>query len=182
MKRGKYELKKRAERQEQTRLRIVRASLELHEIIGPALTTRSAIAERAGVSRHTVYAHFPDDLSLGLACSTLGLAGNPLPDIGPWEEIADPERRLRTALKELYGYFRRREALWTNIQRDQDFPQRKDYPDVRTIMRPIVEHWAKMHRVLAEGWETREDQAPSLVFGTIGVALDFQSWRTVARK
>jgi AcrR family transcriptional regulator len=110
MKRGKYELKKRAERQEETRLRIARATLELHEIVGPALTTRSAIAERAGVSRHTVYAHFPDDLSLGLACSTLGLTENPLPDIGPWEEIADPERRLRTALKELYGYFRRREG------------------------------------------------------------------------
>ena len=182
MKRGKYELKKRAERQEQTRLRIARAALELHEIIGPALTSRSAIAERAGVSRHTVYAHFPDDLSLGLACSTLGLTENPLPDIGPWEEIADPERRLRTALKELYGYFRRREGLLTNIQRDQDFPQRKDHPDVRKIMRPIVEHGAMMHRVLAEGWETREDRAPSLVFGTIGVALDFQSWRTMVRK
>ena len=182
MKRGKYELKKRAERQEETRLRIARATLELHEIVGPALTTRSAIAERAGVSRHTVYAHFPDDLSLGLACSTLGLTENPLPDIGPWEEIADPERRLRTALGELYGYFRRREGLLTNIQRDQDFPQRKDHPDVRKIMRPIVEHGAMMHRVLAEGWETREDRAPSLVFGTIGVALDFQSWRTMVRK
>jgi AcrR family transcriptional regulator len=182
MKRGKYELKKRAERQEETRLRIARAALELHEIVGPALTTRSAIAERAGVSRHTVYAHYPDDLSLGLACSTLGLTENPLPDIGPWEEIADPERRLRTALKELYGYFRRREGLLTNIQRDQDFPQRKDHPDVRKIMRPIVEHGAMMHRVLAEGWETREDRAPSLVFGTIGVALDFQSWRTMVRK
>jgi AcrR family transcriptional regulator len=182
MKRGKYELKKRAERQEETRLRIARAALELHESVGPSLTTRSAIAERAGVGRPTVYAHFPDDLSLGLACSTLNLTENPLPDPGPWEEIADPERRLRTALGELYGYFRRREGLLTNIQRDQDFPQRKDHPDVRKIMQPIVEHWASMHRVLAEGWEAREGQAPSLVFGAIGVALDFQSWRTMVRK
>jgi hypothetical protein len=50
MKRGKYKLKKRAERQEETRRRIVRATLELHETIGPSLTTRSAIAERAGVA------------------------------------------------------------------------------------------------------------------------------------
>ncbi len=182
MKRGKYELKKRAERQEETRLRIVRATLELHETIGPALTTRSAIAERAGVGRPTVYAHFPDDLSLGLACSSLGLTENPLPDIGPWEEIADPERRLRTALSELYGYFRLREGLLANIQRDQDLPHRRDHPDVQQIMRPIVEHWERMHKVLAEGWETREGQAPSLVFGAIGVALDFQSWRTMVRK
>ncbi len=182
MKRGKYELKKRAERQEETRLRIVRATLELHETIGPALTTRSAIAERAGVGRPTVYAHFPDDLSLGLACSSLGLTENPLPDIGPWEEIADPERRFRTALGELYGYFRLREGLLANIQRDQDLPHRRDHPDVQQIMRPIVEHWERMHKVLAEGWETREGQAPSLVFGAIGVALDFQSWRTMVRK
>jgi len=182
MKRGKYELKKRAERQEETRLRIARATLELHETIGPALTTRSAIAERAGVGRPTVYAHFPDDLSLGLACSSLDLSENPLPDPGPWEEIADPERRLRTALGELYAYFRRREGLWANIQRDQAMPHRGDHPDVRQIMRPIVEHWGRMHRVLADGWEAQEDQAPSLVFGAIGVALDFQSWRTMVRK
>lgn len=121
MKRGKYELKKRAERQEETRLRIARAALELHESVGPALTTRSAIAERAGVGRPTVYAHFPDDLSLGLACSSLGLTENPLPDPGPWEEISDPEKRLRTALGELYGYFRRREGLLANIQRAISF-------------------------------------------------------------
>jgi AcrR family transcriptional regulator len=182
MKRGKYKLKKRAERQEETRLRIARATLELHETIGPSLTTRSAIAERAGVGRPTVYAHFPDDLSLGLACSSLGLTENPLPDPGPWEEIADPERRLRTALGELYGYFRRREGLLANIQRDQDLPHRRDHPDVRQIMRPIVEHWERMHKVLAEGWETREGRAPSLVIGAVGVALDFQSWRTMVRK
>jgi AcrR family transcriptional regulator len=182
MKRGKYELKKRAERQEETRRRIARATLELHETIGPALTTRSAIAERAGVGRPTVYAHFPDDLSLGLACSSLDLTENPLPDPGPWEEIADPERRLRTALGELYAYFRRREGLWANIQRDQAMPHRGDHPDVRQIMRPIVEHWGRMHRVLADGWEAQKDQAPSLVFGAIGVALDFQSWRTMVRK
>ena len=69
-----------------------------------------------------------------------------------------------------------------SMQRDQDFPQRKDHPDVRKIMRPIVDHWASMHRVLAEGWETREGQAPSLVLGAIGVTLDFQSWRTMVRK
>jgi AcrR family transcriptional regulator len=182
VKRGKYNLKRRAERQEETRLRITRATLELHETIGPSLTTRSAIAERAGVGRPTVYAHFPDDLSLGLACSSLDLIENPLPDIGPWEEIADPERRLRTALGELYEYFRRREGLWANIQRDQDIPHYRDQPDVRKIMQPIAEHWARMHRVLAEGWETQEGQTPSLVFGAIGVALDFQSWRTMVRK
>src|SRR4028119_1462403 len=97
MKRGKYNLKKRAERQEETRLRIARATLELHEIRGARLTTGSAIAERAGVTRPTVYSHFPDELSLGKACSSLEMSDNPLPDPGRWEGIADPEERPRVA-------------------------------------------------------------------------------------
>src|SRR5918997_2864567 len=120
MKRGKYNLKRRAERQQETRLKIARATLELHEILGPALTTRSAIAERAGVTRPTVYSHFPDDRSLGKACSSLELSENPLPDPGRWEEISDPEERLRSALTDLYSYFRRREQLWANVLRDQE--------------------------------------------------------------
>jgi AcrR family transcriptional regulator len=182
MKRGKYQLRKRAEREEETRLRIVRAAVELHEILGPALTTRSAIAERAGVSRPTVYSHFPDELSLGKACSALDLSENPLPDPGVWEEIADPERRLREALTELYDYFRRREGLLANILRDQEMPHLKDDPDVREIMRPIVEHWERMQSALAMGWEAPTSHSEALLLGAVGLALDFQSWRTMARK
>jgi AcrR family transcriptional regulator len=182
MKRGKYELKKRAERQEETRLRIARATLELHEILGPALTTRSAIAERAGVTRPTVYSHFPDELSLGKACSSLELSDNPLPDPGWWEEIADPEERLRTALSDLYAYFRRREGLWANILRDQEMPL--DDPEAREadaeIMEPIFLHWERMKQTLAAGWGSAEAYPP-LQLSAIGLALDFQTWRAMVR-
>ncbi len=181
MKRGKYKLKKRAERQEETRLRIARATLELHETVGPALTTRSAIADRAGVGRPTVYSHFPDDLSLGKACSSLDLSENPLPDPVQWEKIADPERRLRVALTELYGYFRRRERLWTNILRDLEMPYIKDNPDVHEVMKPIFTHWERMKETLAVGWESA-DGPPQPLLGAIGLALDFQTWRTMVRK
>jgi AcrR family transcriptional regulator len=182
MKRGKYKLKKRAERQEETRLRITRATLELHETVGPALTTRSAIAERAGVGRPTVYSHFPDELSLGKACSSLDLSENPLPDPEPWEEIADPERRLRAALTELYAYFRRREGLWANILRDQEMPL--EDPVAREvdaeIMGPIYAHWERMGETLAAGWGSIEAH-PRLRLAAIGLALDFQTWRAMAR-
>ena len=184
MKRGKYELKKRAERQEQTRLRIARAALELHEILGPALTTRSAIAERAGVTRPTVYSHFPDELSLGKACSSLELSDNPLPDPGRWQEIADPERRMRAALGDLYSYFRRREGLWANILRDQEMPLTNDDPKAQEvdakIMEPIFVHWERMKQSLATGWESYEG-SPRLVLSAIGLALDFQGWRAMVR-
>lgn len=54
-----YTLKRRAERQDETRRRIVEAAIELHQTIGPAATTVSEIAQRAGVGRVTVYRHFP---------------------------------------------------------------------------------------------------------------------------
>jgi AcrR family transcriptional regulator len=185
MKRGKYELKKRAERQEETRLRIARATLELHEILGPALTTRSAIAERAGVTRPTVYSHFPDELSLGKACSSLELSDNPLPDPRPWQEIADPEVRLRVALAELYAYFRRREGLWTNILRDQEMPHIDDDPGAHEtddeIMEPIFLHWERMRETLAGGWES-PGGPPQPLLGAIGLSLDFQTWRTMTRQ
>ena len=185
MKRGKYELKKRAERQEETRLRIARATLELHEILGPALTTRSAIAERAGVTRPTVYSHFPDELSLGKACSSLELSDNPLPDPRPWQEIVDPEERMRVALAELYAYFRRREGLWANLLRDQEMLHIKDAPDVRETddetKDPIFAHWERVKVTLARGWET-PDGPPQPLLGAIWLALDFQTWRTMARQ
>lgn len=185
MKRGKYELKKRAERQEETRLRIARATLELHETLGPALTTRSAIAERAGVTRPTVYSHFPDELSLGMACSSLELSDNPLPDPGPWGEIADPERRMRVALGDLYAYFRCRERLWANILRDQEMPHTNDDPEAHEadaeIMEPLVAHWERMQETLAEGWEV-SGGSHRLLLGAIGLALDFQTWRTMTRR
>jgi AcrR family transcriptional regulator len=184
MKRGKYELKKRAERQEETRLRIARAALELHESVGPALTTRSAIAQRAGVTRPTVYSHFPDDLSLGKACSSLDLSENPLPDPGRWEEISDPEERLRSALSDLYSYFRLRERLWANVLRDQELLYANGDPEAleanAEIMGPILLHWERMKETIAAGWGPPEE-IPRLVLGAIGFALDFQAWRAMVR-
>jgi AcrR family transcriptional regulator len=101
----KYELKRRAERQDQTRQRIVDAAIALHTTIGPARTTVSAIAERAGVQRHTVYSHFPDERSLGLACSGCHVERHPLPDAAAWREIADPEQRLRRGFGDVYTYY-----------------------------------------------------------------------------
>src|SRR3954452_12985814 len=116
----KYELKKRAERQDETRIRIVEAAIDLHTTIGPVRTSVSAIAERAGVQRHTYYRYFPDERSLGLACSGLYAQRNPLPDPGPWREIRDPGERLRRGLEELYEYYERNEPMLSNITRDAE--------------------------------------------------------------
>src|SRR3954454_12713677 len=111
----KYELKQRAAEMAETRLRITEATVELHGTIGPARTTVSAIAERAGVQRHTVYRHFPTDADLFGACSAHYVAANPLPDKEPWRAIADPRQRLARALDDLYAYYERTEPTFTKI-------------------------------------------------------------------
>src|SRR4249919_3805832 len=90
-----YTLGRRAEQQAETRRRIVEAAVDLHGSVGPAFTTISMVAERAGVQRHTLYAHFPDERSLLLACSGLAYERDPPPDAQAWRAIEERRERLR---------------------------------------------------------------------------------------
>jgi len=72
--RARYRIRRRAEQVDQTRQRIVETTAELHGSVGPAATTIAAIADRAGVTRLTVYRHFPDDAALFAACSAHWIA------------------------------------------------------------------------------------------------------------
>jgi AcrR family transcriptional regulator len=113
-----YTLKKRAEQQAQTRQRIVEAALDLHGSVGPARTTLSMIAEKAGVQRHTLYAHFKDERSLFAACSGLHLEREPLPEPEAWRRINDVDQRLRVGLSELYEWYSRNAGIVGAVLRD----------------------------------------------------------------
>ena len=178
----KYEQKRRAELQQETSRRIAEAALELHSSVGPAKTTISAIAEKAGVQRQTFYRHFPDELSLFRACSSLDLSENPPPDPDLWAPIVDPEERLRVALAELYAYFRRRERIMASVLRDAE-GEAEVNANVREVLKPVAAHWERMREVLRAGWEVPDEEASEKLLGaTIGVALDFQTWRTMVRE
>ena len=116
----KYELKKRAEEMADTHLRITEAAIELHGTRGPSRTTMSAVAERAGVERRTLYRHFPSEADLFAACSTHYFAANPWPDLGSWRAIRDPHQRLERALDELYAYYERTAPMYSNVLRDAE--------------------------------------------------------------
>lgn len=171
---GTYRLKRRAERMEQTRQRIAKATFELHGTIGPAYTTISAIAQRAGVQRLTVYRHFPDETSLFRACTSYGYHAHPPPDPSPWWEIDDPETRLRRALADLYAYYRRTNEVWTKVLRDLPLK-----PALAEVNRPFFERMAQIRDRLADGWGTR-GRRKALVRAAIGHAMDFQAWRSLA--
>jgi AcrR family transcriptional regulator len=172
----KYELKRRAEKEEETRQRIVEATVELHGTLGAAYTSIKAIAERAGVERATVYRHFPDERSLFAACTGHYLALNPPPDPAPLERIADPEQRLRAGLAAVYAHYRTTEPMRSNTQRD--LPQ---FPTLAEVLAPSFAHWARLHEVLAAGWEPAAGDG-ALARAAIGHALQFQTWRSLVRE
>ena len=115
-----YRKKRRAELEEQTRLRITESAVELHGTLGPSRTSMSAIAEHAGVRRSTLYRHFPDEVAVfDRVLPRTGRADNPPPDLGAWAAIEDPDERLATALGELYAYYRSGEPMLANLHRDE---------------------------------------------------------------
>lgn len=165
-----YVMKKRAEKQAETRRRIVEATIGLHSSVGPALTTFSMVAERAGVQRHTLYAHFPDDRSLLLACSGRHLERDPLPEVEAWRIINDPEQRLRTGLGAIYAWYQRNADLTAHIVRDAEVhPVTQEIVELR--VRPAM---ASYMEVLGAGLTAQ--QRPVLA-----LALSFHTWRTLSR-
>lgn len=166
-----YQLKQRADHQHETRQRIIEATIELHQTIGPAATTITEIAERARVGRVTVYRHFPDEFSLDRACSGLYFERNPAPDPGSWKMVADPVERLRLGLRETYTYHARTEQMITHALADA-----RDHP----VMAPYHAHWARAARVLLEPWPTSGRRRKQLS-AALALAVSFESWRTLVR-
>ncbi|MDQ7249592.1 TetR/AcrR family transcriptional regulator [Dongia sedimenti] len=113
-----YRLSARAESQAETRRRIVDATVELHEKLGPAHTPMSAIAERAGVTRLTLYRHFPDEAAILAACTSHWSALHPFPAAALWEGIADPATRAAAALAAHYDYYAGTRRMWFITYRD----------------------------------------------------------------
>ena len=166
-----YTLKRRAEQQAETRQRIVEATVDLHSSVGPARTTLSMIAERAGVQRHTLYAHFPDERSLFLACSGHVYERDPMPDADAWRVIADRRERMRAGLTAVYGWYERNADLMACVMRDIDV-----HPLVQEVNQlrvgPIVAAW---HEVL--GAKLSDKQRVLLP-----LALSYFTWRTLVRQ
>jgi AcrR family transcriptional regulator len=172
----KYEMKRRAERMQETRRRITEAAIELHQTVGPARATVSAVAEQAGVQRHTYYAHFPELKDLYQACTAHYLERNPLPDPSRWVEIPGPEERLREALSEVYAYYAGNEAMLTNVLRDMPFD-----PVLQANNVLLFRHWEAMRDTIADAFEASGEQHEALL-AAIALALDLQTWRSLVRQ
>ena len=171
-----YTQRARARRREEVHQRITQAALDLHGSVGPAQTTISDIAKRAGVRRATVYNHFSSDLELFDACSSLWFSENPPPDPTVWMAISDPAKRVKIALEAMYEYYGSGKEMLEKVLRDT--PQ---VPALQEILhqkwRPLLE---KMVEILVHGWDNSERDANLKRRATLRVALNFFTWQTLA--
>lgn len=169
MKKRKYTLKKRAEGQEETRARIVEAAMALHEELGPRNTTISAVAERAGVQRLTVYRHFADEHALFQACTSGWLAVHPPPPVPAMQGQADEVEALRA----LYAYYRDTERMWVVSYRDVDMVTALQAP-----MQAVGDYLKAYAVALLSAWP--RNRRPAALRAAAALAVQFSTWRTLA--
>lgn len=169
-------MRRRAELEEQTRRRITESAVALHRELGPARTSISAIAERAGVRRSTVYRHFPTDDALFAACSSHWRAANPRPDPHAWAAIEDPAERTETALRELYAFYGQTHGMYGSLLRDEPL-----VPLVQRLMRDFHDYLHTIEDVLMAGRGLR-GRAARHTRAAIGHALAYPTWRSLTHE
>jgi AcrR family transcriptional regulator len=169
-----YRMHRRSENIDDTRLKIVEATVELHGTVGLAATTVMGIAEQAGVTRATVYRHFPDDVSLVDACSMHWLSQQVRPRPDAWAKIAGAQDRLRAGLADLYRFYRNGESMLTLIYRDVAYLpaehqfelQDRDDHCRDVLLAAFPERTRGEHRLRA----------------VVGHAVSFETWRSLCIK
>jgi AcrR family transcriptional regulator len=169
-----YRKRRRAQLEAETRLRITDAAIDLHGSVGPARTTISAVADRAGVQRATVYRHFPDEEALFDACSSHWMAQHPLPDPARWTQIEDPAQRLRVALGELYEWYEHGEYMLERTTRDLALV---------TALRPSMEAfhgWLDAAANAILHGRPKRGRPSQRLRAAVGHALAFETWRSLA--
>ncbi len=167
-----YRMGRRQEALDETRQRIAAAAFELHGEIGPSRTTITAIAERAGVQRHTVYNHFPDLESLFRACTAHGMSVMGFPRPEPWRTITDPTERLRHGLGELYRVYRTNARPIGTILREMPL-----FADVGGV-EAYTDRMAELFETLARGWPD-DDPRQAMRAPAIGHAMRFETWQSL---
>lgn len=170
-----YRKSRRAEQERRTRERITAATAKLHATVGPARTTVSGVAKAAGVQRATVYRHFPDEGSLFAACSAHFFASNPMPDPATWRSISNPKTRLRIALREMYAFFRRTEAMMEKVIRDA--------PEIEAMAMPVAAFFAYLDAAAGAVVARRPERgmARRRMEAAVGHAISFQTWQSLVR-
>lgn len=168
-----YRKTRRAEAQDETRAKIVRATTELHVEQGVATTSYPDVAARAGVGAATVYRHFPTMESLVEACGAhfWDAIDPPTPDraAAAFAGLDSRADRLGRLVDELDAFYTRAEApLWSAV-RDQD--------RIVPLARFLAEVGRGVGAFVAEALGEEPGSAPARIAAALA---DFGVWRALS--
>jgi AcrR family transcriptional regulator len=166
-----YRMRRRAELVSETRRRITEAAIRLHTTVGPAATSLTAVAEEAGVTRLTLYRHFPTQDELFAACRGEWIVRNPRPDATAWGQIEPLDRRLRTAIDQLYSWYADHGDELYPIYRDMQAMPESSQRAVRDQQTAMVD------ALLGDDSGSAADRA---LRATVGHVMSFWTWRSLA--
>jgi len=164
-------MRKRAELVHQTRQRITDAAVRLHTTVGPSAASISAVAEEAGVTRLTMYRHFPSKDALFGACMSHWRAHHPPPDPEAWRQVPGFEARLHAALTALYH--------WYGENGDDLYPIYRDAAHTPESNRRARQ--ANNERMVAAVLAGRADGAAARrrMRAVVGHVVGFWTWRSL---
>ena len=128
------------------------------------------------MQRATVYRHFPDEESLLGACSAHWAMLHPPPDASRWSSIAEPDERLRTALRELYAWYGSDEQMFVNVFRDAEL-----VPAMRAPVEARTQRFAQLVAEIMRGRPER-GRARRRVAAGVAHAASFATWHALTRQ
>ena len=163
----RYDQRKRAERAETTRRRIIEAISALHAEKGIAATSMKHIAERAGVSVGTVYHHFPTYDDAIAACGAHMVDNYPPPDESSFSQHEGARERVAALCSAMYAYYELNPAIEA-VRADQY---------VSPVLRAFLEREQKDRaRLASAALCAMTDQSALLT-----ALLDIGVWRALTR-
>lgn len=171
-----YTKRARAASEQRTRESILSAALSLWAEVGPAATTISEVARRAGVQRLTVYRHFADDATLTAAAWAALRDRHPRPDPADWASIDSPAKRLRRALRAVYTYYGEAGVVLGNVLHDAGRSP--------ALEAPLTDHGSWLEGVVAtldSGWAPVGGKRNRALPGALlEHAVRLSTWRSLA--
>lgn len=169
----RYRMKKRAAAQDETRERIVRATMALHDEKGVANTSFADVASRAGVGAATVLRHFPTVGDLVSACGQHVVAQmrppSPADAPGIFAGIDTTQGRLKRLVQELDAFYSRGDLRLAAAAND-----RNRVPELDNFLRSVEAGVAALVRE-ALAIERPGEQLAGVVMAVCDIAV----WRRI---
>lgn len=127
----RYTLGKRGEAKDETRRRIIAATLALYRDVGLAGATVPAVARAADVAPATVRNHFPGPNDLAEAAADAILEEMRMPDASIFEGATGTLQRVERLLVEVSAFFERSTGWWEVRVADQNAGNSWGAPEAR---------------------------------------------------